>query len=110
MTITKFFFHYSSFNLDSFSEKMLTLNLKSGIPYFVYVASSSGKILGSGIIFIIKKNNKKDPIEYLLSPNEDDNSEESLKRLYQNLSKKLDSLVKNNPSIKECFYLYVYTN
>lgn len=88
---------------------MWALNLKSGVPYFICILSSSKEMLSSAIFFAIRKNNKKDPVEYLLSP-EEDNKDECLESLYKKLNKKLNSLELKHPSVKESFYLYVYAN
>ena len=97
------------FNMETFIEAMSSLNLKSGVPNFIYISSRAGKVLTSSITFVIKEYNKNDCFEYLLHSNKSNkySRDECIKRLYGVLHNKLDSLEVHHPSIKESFSLNV---
>lgn len=86
---------------------MLFLNLEDNIPHFAFIKSSSGKILGSMIIFIVKNTDKVEDGENLISFSFEQYDSESLESLYDKICGVIPFLDKDCPSIKESFCLCI---
>ena len=108
MTI-KLTFSYNSFNLEKFSTAMSSLNLKSGVPYFIYLSSSSGKRLSDIMPFIIPAKNIGDPFDYITYSGKD-SMDKCIKSIYKRIDSVVRSLEPSHPSIKISFSLSIVTN
>lgn len=109
LMIIKFTFDYNSFNLENFSKTMLSLNLKSGIPYFIYISLPTGIRLSDIMPFSIQRYDRGDPFEYLTYSKED-STNKCVKHLYKKITNALNSLEPSYPLIKKSISISVVSN